>query len=428
MRPIARQLANKLMNRESFETETTYEADVYETESEGEQPTTYEINEIQNEFNARVANLLFSRDEHENEVTISQYVQENEQVQQEDEVDALGVARERFVRELSELKDGEDPTPAIQRFIPALLPILRIAIKIIGRDKVVNFLGGLVAQLIGKLLGDTFKNYHGMLGNAIADVGLKILTLEAPERESLRYEAYASTVEEILTEIGSQPENYSADAETMQSLVAEAFETAVANNFPAQMVKPALRQASINGMWYGRPKKRRQYRKYSHVFPVTISPRTAQLIKTFKGQSLASFLSDKLGLPTNKPIQAKVHLYAATQFTKLPMIARMEKLPGLNSSHWTAYCQFHPLTVEVATLLLNEPGLGKNVESRFLQSRSLIAKNQRFYFLEIQGAKVQIPLGAGRVHRPQVPAASGSPAQPPKVQAPFPGRAMHRAY
>ena len=423
LRPIARQLANKLMNRESFETESTYEA--YETESEAEseteQPTTYEINEIQMEFNTRIANLLFSGNEHENEVTVGQYVQENEQVQQEDEADTLAVARERFVQELSQLKQGEDPTPAIQRFIPALLPILRIAVSIIGRDKVVNFLGGLVAQLIGKLLGDTFKNYHGMLGNAIADIGLKMLTLETnePARETLSFEAYASTVEEILTEIGTKPDNYTADSETIQGLVSEAFETAVANNFPAQMVKPTLRQTSGGGMWQRMPRVKKLYRKYSTVFPVTIDPRTAQLVKTFKGQSLASFLKDKLGLPVNRPIQARVHLYEATQFTKLPMISRMEKLPGLNSSHWSAYCQFHPLTVSVASLLLKEPLMGKNVDSRFLQSRSLISKGQRFYFLEIPGAKVQIPIGAGKVHRPQ-PGAPNGPTQSPKVQPPIP--------
>jgi len=420
LRPVAKQLAGKLMNRESFETEASYELESYEMEEEGEQPTTYEVNEIQNEFNARAANLLFARDEHESDVTVSQYIQENEQVQQEDEVDALGAARERFVQELSQLQEGEDPTPAIQRFIPALLPILRIVIKIIGRDKVVKFLGGLVAQLIGKILGNTFKNYHSLLGSAIADVGLKILTLEAPERENLRYEAYASTVEEILTEIGSRPENYTADSEAVQSLVAEAFETAVANNFPGKMVKPELRQASVNGMWYGRPKVRRQYRKYSHIFPITIEPRTAQLVKTFKGQSLASFLSDKLGLPANQVIQAKVHLYAATQFTKLSVISRLEKLPGLNTSNWTGYCQFHPLTVEAATLLINEPGLGKNVDSRFTQSRSLITKDQRFFFLEIPGAKVKIPLGAGHVQKLGLPASVGSVIQSPKVQPPIP--------
>lgn len=431
LRPVARQFVDKLMNRESFETEGTYEAEYYadETEGEGEseQPTTYEINEIQQEFNARVANLLFSANEQENEVTVQQYVQENEQVQGEDEADALGAARERFVQELSELKDGEDPTPAIQRFIPALLPILRIAIRIIGRDKVVNFLGGLVAQLIGKLLGNTLKQYHGALGNAISDIGLRLLTLEAPGQsgETVSYEAYASTVEEILTEIGSRPENYAADSETVQSLVAEAFERAASNNFPTAMVKPMLRQASVNGMWLRMPRQRgmpKMYRKFSRVFPVTIEPRTAQLIKSFKGQSLATFLKDKLGLPITKPIQAKVHLYEAVRFTKLPMIARAEKLPGLNSSHWTAYCQLHPLTRETAALLLHEPMLGRTTSSKYLQSRSLISTGQRFYFLEIPGARVQMPLGAGKVVRPSLPVSPGSVsvAPSPKVQTVIP--------
>ncbi|MBO0939071.1 hypothetical protein J2I47_21130 [Fibrella sp. HMF5335] len=425
LQPVARQFVNKLMNRESFETQSTYELENYTDESEGEQSTTYEINEIQQEFNARVANLLFSANEQENEVTVQQYVQENEQPQQEDEADTLALAREQFVRELSELKDGEDPTPAIQRFLPAILPVLRIALRIIGRDKVVNFLGGLVSQLIGKLLGNTLKQYHGALGNAVADIGLKLLTLETPgqTQETVSYEAYASTVEEILTEIGSKPENYTADSETVQNLVAEAFERAAANNFPTGMVKPTLRQVSVKGMWMRMPRSRgaqKTYRKFSHPFPVTIAPRVAHLIKTFKGQSLASFLKDKLGLPINQPIKATVHVYEAIHLTKLPLIARAEKLPGLNSSHWSAYCQFHPLTVEAASLLLHEPLLGKDVDAKFLQSRSRISTGQRFYFLEVPGARVQIPLGAGHVVRPQLPSSPGSIMPSPKVQMPIP--------
>ena len=425
LRPVARQFVNKLMNRESFETESAYELENYADEAEDEQPTTYELNEIQQEFNARAANLLFSASEQENEATVQQYAQENEQVQQENEADTMAAARERFVRDLSELQEGEDPTPAIQRFIPALLPILRIAIRIIGRDKVVNFLGGLVAQLIGKLLGNTLKQYHGALGNAITDIGLKMLTLEAPgqTQETVSYEAYASTVEEILTEIGSKPENYAADPEAVQSLVAEAFERAASNNFPTAMVKPMLRQSSGNGMWLRMPRTRgvqKLYRKFSRPFPVTIAPRTAHLIKSFKGQSLASFLKDKLGLPVSRPIQAKVHVYEAVHLTKLPFIARAEKLPGLNSSHWSAYCQLHPLTVEVASLLLNEPMMGKNVDAKFLQSRSRISVGQRFYFLEIPGARVQVPSGAGRIIRPQLPSGPTTALPSPKVQMPIP--------
>lgn len=430
LRPIAKHFANKLMNRESFETENTYATEAFEleAETETEQPTTYEINELQLEFDARAANLLFAESEQESEVTVNNYIQENEQPQAESEGAGLDAARERFVQELSELKDGEDPTPAIQRFLPALLPILRIAIKIIGRDKVVDFLGGLVAQLVGKILGSTLRQYHGALGNAIADIGMRVLTLETPEqtKENASFEAFASTVEEVMMEVGSQTENYTADPEIVQSLVSEAFERAVANNFPPSMLKPGLRQSSVNGMWFKMPRGRRHpgqprlYKKFSKVFPITLAPRTAQLVKTFKGQSLASFLKDKLGLPLHKAVQAQVHLYEALPFTKLPAVARMEKLPGLGNSHWPAYCQFHPLTTEVAALLLNEPGLGRNVDRRFLQSRNLIGNGQRFYFLEIPGARVLVPAGAGRVQRSPMLTGPGVPMTPARVQPPIP--------
>ena len=41
-------------------------------------------------------------------------------------------ARERFINELQGLKEGEDPAPHIQNFLPAILPALKLGIRFRG--------------------------------------------------------------------------------------------------------------------------------------------------------------------------------------------------------------------------------------------------------------------------------------------------------
>ena len=53
----------------------------------------------------------------------------------------LDQARERFVNDLQQLKEGENPAPYIENYLQAVLAALRIAIRLIGRPKVVIFSG-----------------------------------------------------------------------------------------------------------------------------------------------------------------------------------------------------------------------------------------------------------------------------------------------
>jgi hypothetical protein len=176
----------------------------------------------------------------------------------------------------------------------------------------------------------------------------------------------------------------------MTKQVMEAFETAVANNFPSQYIRPELRTASQPGTWVLKPRNatRHFYKKYTRVFPVTIEPQMAAALTTFRGLPLANFLKDKLGLDPTKPIQAKVHLYEAITDTWLSRINKHEKVPGLGIRH--GWIQFHPLTKNAASTLLKEPGLGKDFSQKFTGKRHRIAIGQRFYYLEINGARLQI--------------------------------------
>src|SRR5439155_8971291 len=108
----------------------------------------------------------------------------------------LDRGRARFIRELGELHDGEDATPAVENFVPVILGVLKIGIRLIGRKRVVNFLGGLIGKLIAPLAG---KDLAPALGKIIADVGLKVLIhaeVTPQQASEVAAHAVAQTVED----------------------------------------------------------------------------------------------------------------------------------------------------------------------------------------------------------------------------------------
>jgi hypothetical protein len=74
-----------------------------------------------------------------------------------------------------------------------------------------------------------------------------------------------------------------------------------------------------------------------------------------------------------------------------------------------AWVQIHPLTKKAASLLIKEPGLGKDFSEEFTSKRNKTAVGQRFYFLEIPGARLRVPPVDHRSHRHQQ---AGGPEQP----------------
>ena len=64
-------------------------------------------------------------------------------------------------------------------------------------------------------------------------------------------------------------------------------------------------------------------------------------------------------------------------------------IPGFGTASRNAYNQIHPLTTEAASVILGQPGLGKNVRPVHNRNRNLIFPGERFYYLQIQGAASQ---------------------------------------
>ncbi len=418
LQPYAQTLAKKFLNLEASG-EPEY--------NENEIPSNGNLEAIQTEFDNHIANLVFSGNETEAEDLVMNYETSSDSLQRETDyetgglnIPSLETGRQQFIDDLKNLKEGESPAPAIERFLPvaimALRPVIKIALSIIGRQKIINFLAGLLAKLVGKYVPE---NVAKPLAASIIDIGMSAIGFETYEmnKADVAYEAIANTIQETVQNLGELNEAMLSDNEALTGELLEAFETAAANNFPSQYIKEEARKSSQHGLWVLKPRKgpRHYYKKYTHIFNTTITPQIAQTLKTFKGAPLYNFLRDKLGLDPTKPVQARVHLYQAINGTRLSHVNRYEKVPGLGASQPHGSVQFHPLTIEAASLLCKEPGLGKNFSSRFTSKRHRTAIGQRFYYLEINGARLRVTHTVD--HRSSQPGTTGSAAgNPSKAQ------------
>jgi len=392
--PYAQTLAKKLLN---LETVSASQSD------ESSNATSGDLESIQNELDNNIANLVFSSDEAQSEDVVHSYLFSSEAYEREEAYETGGInfptvdsARQKFISDLKNLKEGESPLPAIENFIPVILaakPIIKMAISIIGRPKVINFLAGILAKLVEKYIPQAVAR---PLAAKIIDVGMAAIGFETYEAEhsDLAYEAIANTIEETIQNMGALNEDLLNDQENLTSVTLDSFESAAVNNFPSTYIKEELRKAKQPGSWVLMPRSgpRHYYKKFTHVFPVTIEPSGASTIISFKGVPLTNYLRDKLGLDPSKPIQARVHLYEAINDTLLSRISRSEKVPGLGQSQPYGWIQFHPLSVNAASILLKDPGLGKDISEDFTKNRHKLAIGQRLYYLEINGARLKLPV------------------------------------
>lgn len=300
------------------------------------------------------------------------------------QLESLAEARSTFIGQLQSASEGEDLTPAMEQFIPAILPALRVGIRLVGRPKVVGFLAGFLAKLIGQWTGPQLSR---PLSNAIVDVGMRLVGLEHGQPGELEQEAapamLASVVEDTVRRLAEQPQHLFEDEDLMQVAVGEAFEQAVAANFPSQLVRPDLRIApSLGGAFVTcRASRPFAYKKYSRVPEIEVTSSVATSIRTFGGATLDSAVTTA-GLKL--PNRFRVRIFEAGAGTTLSALARAERLGGASGGR-RAVSQLHPLTTLSAGLLLREPKLGVDLRPKFLQSRSRIAVGQRFFYLEPMG-------------------------------------------
>jgi hypothetical protein len=378
LQPLARQLAQRVLGVPAKEAEADF----------GAAPAAPDLSAVQRQFDFDAASLLFSADEADQEAVVNEAVFGAER-ENGPAVAQLHDARARFV---DQLEAGVDPEQAMEQFIPAVmavLPIARTVIGVIGRRRVVGTLAKILARFVERYIP---KEQATQLSTAIVDAGLRMLSLETPvETEAaspqVGYEAVAQAVEDTVRRVSELDETVFEEPAQLEAAVTDAFHSAAAENFPPQVLVPELHEASFPATWVVMPRGRRRkhyYRKYTHVFDVEITPQLAESVTTFGGTTLAAVLKDQMGVAP--PVRARVHLYQAIPGTTLRRIAALERtVPGLGKG--AGAIQLQPLTVEAAGALLQHPKLGRNVPGSYLSARGAIAVGQRFYYLEIAGAR-----------------------------------------
>ena len=355
-----------------------------------EQPATADVLELQQAFDLEVVALLEAHDELELDLVLDEAAVDGGR-DEPSAVAELEAARDRFVREFGELRPGEDPTPVVQSFLPAVmaaLPAIRMAISVIGRQRVVDFLAGLLANLIERYVG---SQAAGALSRAIVDTGLGLLTLEAADERpaALGSRAVAATIEDTVRELALLSPEAVDDPVRLEAETRLAFNRAAARNFPPAALRPDLPELETTtggGTWVLMPPtgQRHWYKKYTKTFSITVTADVARAVRTFGGTSLEAALRDQRRV--SLPVRAKVHLYESIPGTWLSRISQHERgVAGLGSRSPAAWMQLHPLTAAAAATLLQQPGLGRDVDPRWLQSRHRVAVGQRFYYLELEG-------------------------------------------
>jgi hypothetical protein len=409
VRPAAQQLADRLFNRKPKSTDhrtptdpSAGAGDAVAPEGSGsgaQAPAGANVTEIQQEFDQQIANLFLASDEVEMELEVAR-ARSDERGSAVPVYAELDQARERFIQELEQLRDGEDAGPQIQNFVQAILPALRLGIKLIGRGKVVNFLANLLAKLIAKLIGPAAAP---ALSKAIVDIGLRMMTLEVSPQDEARVAAssVAATVEETVRRVSALPDYVLDNQELLEGFALEAFEQAAAANLPPVLSEAVYRERpdllesqSAKTCWVMLPlRRRKRYKKCGRTFKVRISPYMADEIESFEGP-LSDYLHDQLGVEEGAEVEAEVSLYETLPGTTLPDIAREEsETPGQGSAMSAA--QLHPLTPKAAGLLLGEPRMGRNVAPG--TNRHNVGPGHRLYHLNVTGRRMlTAPAADGR--------------------------------
>ncbi|MBT2234275.1 hypothetical protein [Nonomuraea sp. NEAU-A123] len=362
-----------------------FTGELAEFEELGRVPAAADTRVLQLGFDSEITELFFAPDEFAQEELVTEAI-----VASAAEIDILGElddARARFLTQFQALEAGEDPTPVVEEFLPAVLPALRIGIRMAGRPKVVSFLARYLGRLIAPYVGPQIAP---ALSQAIVDAGLRLMTLESPAEPTpgIAGEAFANAIEDTVRRVSELAADELEDELTLETVAYEGFQEAVAANFPIGMLDPAseyLETSQPAGTWVSMPRGgHTRYRKHTGEFPVTVTVQAANAIRTFGGRTLGAFLRDQLG--RTGVVHGRLHLYQAVPGTRIGRILRAERRSG-RTGRSSERIAVHPLTREAAGILLGEPGLGREVdEASFVQPEPL-AVGERLYYLEVPGAR-----------------------------------------
>ncbi|WP_203897642.1 hypothetical protein [Virgisporangium aliadipatigenens] len=403
LREPARQVAQRLLGRRTRNAGASGEtADLEDDRQyhEGDEapvaPAGAEVSTVQQEFDAQAVMLALAASPAEQELLLAESVLDGRAAEDFSLLE-LDAARDRFAHAWEQLQEDEDPTPLVEQFLPAVLPVLKTALTVIGRDKVVTFLARHLGRLIAPLVGPKISP---PLSKAIVDAGMRLVALEADEAgtggtRGPGVEAVLTLIEDTAAEFMRLSDE---DVEVTALLEQEAFAAvgrAARAGFPPVVLRPSARRAGAGGTWVAMPRRGpRRYRKYSRIIDVDISPAAARGIRTRAGRTLSTVLNDRLGHDGH--VRARLHLYQVIPGTTPARIARNEPVVGGGAAPTEPAAQLLPLTREAAATLLGDPEFGRDVPERFLGDGAAVAVGQRLYTLEIVDGPHATGLGGTR--------------------------------
>lgn len=390
---VALNLAKKYLPANSVPAATTNKGSAGATEQEPADPAEL----LQSELNAAIAYFMTTppgRDWELMELELDQPGQNHDMAQ------GIDKARDAFVEGISNLKEGDEAEPHVEQFVGLITTGLKLGIRLIGRQKVINFISPLIAKLIGGLVG---REHSEALAKHMVEAGLKLLNMEAPVEEASKVgaSAVAATVEDTVRQMEHFPGYVFEDRQLLERYVVQAFEKAAAANLPdilkdrVYKERPQLRESNRQHLLWkmkkGNAKHQAVYKvkQLNEVVEAELTPYIANEVKTFGGTSLSTFLQDRLGVTVSDSLPVRIHMVEALPGSRPYHLSKFAAgLPGIDSSNRSAWTQFHPLTSIAAGLLLGEPGLGCRAGSKCLGKQKKVS-GHRYYYLEIPGARPQ---------------------------------------
>ena len=347
--------------------------------STGDAGADEEIALLQGEFDLQIANLVMADDETTQDLAIAEYERRARRMGP-GRRRRLHCARRKLAKDLGKLGDDDDATPVVEQFIPALLPVLKLGLKLIGRKRVVSTIAGLIGGLLRPFIGPKMST---PLANAIVGTGLKLVGLELTEdgKAAAAAGATAAVVEDTVRELVELPAEVFEDEILLEAMVEHAFERALAGNMPPMPRRPDLLSRELPGSWL----PRNQYKRFEPPKAITISQQMANGLTTFGGGA-ATVLGHSLASLVGR--NAQVRLYEAVSGTWLSKISRDETdVSGLGGVDEVKWRSIHPLTSANAALLIKDAGMANDgkLDPRFLRSPHTIDVGQRFFYIEVPG-------------------------------------------
>jgi hypothetical protein len=247
--------------------------------------------ELSAEFDAQLASHLLAADEAQAQAALSDYEASAQAAGERTDVVAILDDGRRALSDFFESAEQQaDPTAAMENFVPAVLPLIKLGISIVGREKVVKLVAGLIGNLIRPMVGSQLSP---VLSQAVASSGLSLIGLEAPvDGARLGAETLTSVAEDTVRQVFAASPAVLGNELLTAAVVHEAFTDAVARHMPDAVLRAEVVGEHPDhdaGVWVLMPRGRARqyrYRAFSRRIPILVRRPMARHVILSDGETL----------------------------------------------------------------------------------------------------------------------------------------------